>query len=89
MCVSGECEHIYNFRLTHVKSPGTKEPMLLCNSPQRLAWRQYVCIFMSVSLCADLTVRERVCLSEGGQYVLLRQGQEAVCGGQEMQAEAL
>lgn len=63
--------------------------MLLCNSPQRLAWRQYVCIFMSVSLCVDLSVRERVCVSEGGQYVLLRQGQEAVCGGQEMQAEAL
>lgn len=44
---------------------------------------------MSVSLCVDLSVRERVCVSEGGQYVLLRQGQEAVCGGEEMQAEAL
>lgn len=63
--------------------------MLLCNSPQRLAWRQHVCIFMSVSLCVDLSVRERVCVSESGEFVLLCQGQEAVCGGQEMQTEAL
>lgn len=61
--------------------------MLLCNSPERLAWRQSVCACGSV--CECMRVGGCVCMSEGGQCVLLHQGQEAVCGGQEMHAEAV
>lgn len=35
-----------------------------------------------------MCVRWCVSMSEGGQCVLLPQGQEAVCGGQEMHTEA-
>lgn len=68
-----------------MQSPPALRSQSYCVIPQKGSPGDSMCVYSRV--CVDLSVW--VCVSEVGQCGPLREGQEAVCGGQEMQAEAV